>query len=250
MTDSAPAPTGSLSATSMLLTEMSAPMDPRLQRLLVQRRLGLVKVADVSTAPDEVAVLARVTDVSQWEALSEVRIGSTIGESADGTVVVTARIPVTRIEPVRLQPFVTSLKAAQPLRSMLDATLAETAVRPDLLPTAAQADGGAGVVVGIVDYGCDFVHQNFRTAGGGTRLLCLWDQNGATTPDSPFGYGRKYTRADINQALEELDPYDAFGVWSGPRCSWRPPRDAWDPRNGYCGRQWAGVKSSWCGPAS
>jgi subtilisin family serine protease len=216
MRDNIPSPMVSLSATAPLTTDMSASMDPRLQHHLVRRRLGLVKAAGVSTAVDEVAVIARVTDVAQWEGLSEVRSSAPIGEDAEGTVVVTARIPVTRIEQVRTQPFVKSLKAAQPLRVMLDATLAETEARPDLLPAATQADGGAGVVVGIVDYGCDFVHQNFRTAGGGTRLLCIWDQNGPTTPASPFGYGRKYTRAEINQALESLNPYDALGYGPDP----------------------------------
>jgi subtilisin family serine protease len=36
---------------------------------------------------------------------------------------------------------------------------------------------GTGVIIGIVDSGCDFYHPNFKD-GRKTRLLYLWDQNG------------------------------------------------------------------------
>lgn len=211
-----------LSTSAPLINAISTAMDPRLQHLLVRRRLGLIKEAGVATAEDEVAVIARVADVAQWEALSEVRVGAVIGEDKVGTIVVTGFIPVVRIENVRSQPYVKSLKAAQPLRQMLAATLAETGARVDLLPAGTQSAGGAGVVVGIVDYGCDFAHQNFRSAGGGTRLSCIWDQRGPTTPSSPFGYGRKYTRDEINQALDDPNPYDALGYGPAPDVPGRP----------------------------
>ena len=223
MSNGTPQPRVTLSATSPLTTTITPSLDPRLQHLIVQRRLGSVKAADVSTSVDEVAVIARVTDVAQWESLSEVRVGSTIGPDPDGTMIVTGRIPVTRIEQVRIQPIVKSLKAAQPLRPTLDATLLETGARPDLLPQATQSDGGTGVIIGIVDYGCDFAHQNFRTVGGGTRLLCIWDQNGPTMPDSPLRYGRRYTRDEINDALQEADPYTALGYGPDPDVVGRPP---------------------------
>lgn len=216
MAISNPRPVVALSAAAPMAAQVLTDLDPRLQRLLVQRRLGVLKTADVSTAEDEVAVIARVTEVSAWEALSEVRIGSTIGKDVEGTFIVTGRIPVTRIENVRTQTFVKSLKASRPLRLMLDATLAETGARPDLLPEGTQSDGGAGVVVGIVDYGCDFAHQNFRFPGGGTRLLGIWDQDGPTSPSSPFGYGRKYTSEEIDQALQEQNPYIALGYGPPP----------------------------------
>lgn len=77
------------------------------------------------------------------------------------------------------------------------------------LPSAAGLDG-RGVVVGIVDYGCDFAHRNFRRADGTTRLLHLWDQNGAGgIPEAD--YGREYDRAAIDAALGEADPYAALG---------------------------------------
>src|SRR3546814_13702832 len=69
---------------------------------------------------------------------------------------------------------------------------------------------GSGVVIGIVDYGCDFAHRNFRKPGGGTRLLALWDQNGeGGIPEAD--YGCEYDAAAIDRALAETNPYAALG---------------------------------------
>ena len=190
-----------------------ANLDPRLQRLVVRRSYGLQQAPTSSTGVDEVAVIARVLDVVAWEMLSEVRVGATIGgKGEDGTTIVTGRIPVTRIEYVRQQPFVKSLKAAQPLHSALHRTLEETAARSDLLPVGHLGDGGRGVVVGIVDFGCDFAHENLRDADG-SRVTVLWDQSGASGAHSPmpYGYGRLYTKADLDAALAHEDPYTVLG---------------------------------------
>lgn len=185
-------------------------MDPRLQRLAVRQRQGQTKAADVSTGAGEVTVVARVTNVALWEGLSEVRVGATIGQ-ADGDWLVTGRVPVARIGYVHGLPFVRSLKAGQPLRPTLHATTREMQAQPELLPKGTRSAGGAGVVVGIVDYGCDFAHHNFLTASRKTRLHCIWDQNGPVSAGSPFSYGRVYTRKEINAALREADPYAALG---------------------------------------
>jgi DNA-binding transcriptional regulator YiaG len=59
---------------------------------------------------------------------------------------------------------------------------------------------GRGVILGIVDRGCDFSHPNFRNQDGATRLLSLWDQTrdhtegpGSLSAPVPFGYGREFT---------------------------------------------------------
>jgi len=72
---------------------------------------------------------------------------------------------------------------------------------------------GAGVVVGVVDWGFDFAHPDFRKKDGTTRILALWDQRGSRRPGSPqpFGYGVVHDREAINQALKTADPYAALG---------------------------------------
>lgn len=191
-------------------------MDPRLQRLAARRERGVRELASASTDQDEVAVIAKVSDLAAWEATSEVRTGATLGDpAADGTQVVTGRIPISRIASVRQLPFVRSLKAAQLLQASLSASTTETGARPELLPAGHLADGGAGAVVGVIDYGGDFAHQNFRDAGGGTRLETIWHQSGASSSTSPFGYGREISADEINAALQETDAYLALGY--GPR---------------------------------
>lgn len=195
-----------LSSTESIPANVSAQLDPRLQWWVVTRQAGLVKAATASTARNEIAVIARVADFSEWEELSEVRGPSLIANQAGEDSIVTGRIPISRIEAVRRQAFVKSLKAAQPLRPQLDRSVSETEAG-NALSAQANASGGRGVVVGIIDYGGDVAHENFRRDDGTTRLVALWNQDGASTSESPFGYGEEHTAASINRALRTTAPY-------------------------------------------
>lgn len=205
-------PTFDLSAVSSGTVRSHSGLDPRLQLAIARHQVGEVRRAAADTDVDEVAVIARVADPDAWANLSEVRAPSTIGPAtrSDG-VIVTGRIPVRRIEAVREQGFVLSLAGPAPLRPTLSATIEETSARPDLLPADHQVDGGAGVVVGIIDYGCDFAHANFRHTDGSTRLLAIWDQDGSGAPPAGFSYGREHDAAAIDQALGASQPYQALG---------------------------------------
>jgi hypothetical protein len=186
-------------------------LDPRLQRLCDRRDRGLTIPVTSSTEQGEVAVIARVRSVPDWEAISEVKIGANLGEAEDGGSIVTGRIPVTRVEAVRQNETVLSLKAAQRLRPVLAAGTKETHASADLLPAEAEGGQGTGVIVGLVDFGCDFAHENFRNEDGTTRVIAIWDQTGQATPTSPFNFGRLHSREEIDQALQADDPYTALG---------------------------------------
>jgi hypothetical protein len=142
-----------LSQAVIFSTRVSPDLDPRLQWHVARRQAGMVKAASTSTAVDEVAVVARVSSPADWEALSEVRQPTLIGLNPENDYIVIGRIPIRRIEAVRGQSFVKSLKAAQMLRPFLNATTQETDARPTLLPASHLSNGGAGVVVGVIDYG-------------------------------------------------------------------------------------------------
>jgi subtilisin family serine protease len=204
-----------LSALRTELVEIGTQMDPRLQLAIVNRRAGKRAIATSSTAGDEVAVVARVRDALAWAELPDVHPGCTLGRADDGSTLVTGRIPVARIEVVRSAPIVLSLKASQPVRPTLDATVRVMGVGAKELVAPAMSRGGKGVVVGIIDSGGDFAHRNFRSSRGKTRLRALWDQSGVARAGSPFGYGRLYSPAEIDTALAAPDPYAALGY--GPR---------------------------------
>ncbi|MCL6642674.1 MAG: S8 family serine peptidase, partial [Candidatus Bipolaricaulota bacterium] len=66
---------------------------------------------------------------------------------------------------------------------------------------------GQNVIVGIIDTGIDFCHKDFRTGGGSelqSRILFIWDQttnSGVGSPPSGYGYGREWTKSQIEAAL-------------------------------------------------
>lgn len=203
------APVGRLEDAGVL-----ADMDPGLQRLVERRRRGIVPGTTSSTDRGEVAVVAKVGDFETWRGLSEVRSPTRIAPASGGEIV-TGRVPLHRIEKLRQMEWVYSLKPARPLRPSLAATTADLAATPSSLPKLASGAAGRGTVIGIVDYGCDFVHRNFRKADGSTRLVALWDQAGTATPDSPSGYGAVHEALAIDAALRAKDPYEALGYRPG-----------------------------------
>ncbi len=194
--------------------------------LVTRMRSGVTKTASASTAENEAAVIARVSDADAWMSLSEVRDATVIGKTDGGSSIVTGRIPVSRIEKVRNQPYIESLKAAQPLRPMLAVATAETEAQPAQLPAGSHVSGGKGVVVGVIDYGGDFVHKNFRKGDGKTRLLALGDQNGGNSPASPYGYGVEHAAAALDLAIHQANPYAALGYFPGA--------GSHGTRHGYC----------------
>ncbi|MDO5292699.1 MAG: S8 family peptidase [bacterium] len=62
---------------------------------------------------------------------------------------------------------------------------------------------GKGVLIGIVDSGIDYAHQDFRNPDGTTRIVALWDQTIEGNPPEGFTNGTLYTSEDINRALSE-----------------------------------------------
>ncbi|MCP5049617.1 MAG: S8 family serine peptidase, partial [bacterium] len=192
-------------------TNIYSRIDPRIQRHMDRLAKGYVPKVSASTDAGEISVIAKVEDLDKWINLSEVREGAVIGKGPDNNFIVTARVPVSRAEYIRKQPFVVSLKPAHPLKLQLSATIEEINSRADLLPQSAEGNQGEGVIIGIIDYGCDFVHKNFRTDDGSTRILAIWDQGGVASPDSPFGYGRIFEQNEINEAVQTDDPYSHLG---------------------------------------
>ena len=62
---------------------------------------------------------------------------------------------------------------------------------------------GNGVIIGFIDTGIDYNHDDFKNTDGSTRLLYLWDQTlgvAANTPQ-PYGYGQQWNANGINSGL-------------------------------------------------
>jgi hypothetical protein len=145
-----------------------------------------------------------------------------------GTIA-SCRLPLAAVRAVHDHPHVASLKAARPVMPGHDLWETEAAAVPS---SAHSVDGdqgrlpaevtrgdpqrrltGAGVVVGVADWGLDVDHPAFVRDDGTTRLLALWDQRGRLTPQSPqpYGYGTLHTGAEIDAALAGPDPFGDLG---------------------------------------
>ncbi|MEM7644794.1 MAG: S8 family peptidase [Pseudomonadota bacterium] len=167
-------------------------------------------------ADDEVDAIARLAPAAAPP--PQMRVRARFGP------IVTCRLRRADIVPVRRHPAVRSLKAARSLpgdpESLMDPIedlrLPSRMRRGDRRRPAVP-ETGRGVVIGVVDYGCDFTHPAFRRPDGGTRLLALWDQR--ALPEDPaagyLGYGRVLTRADLDRALASDDPFAASGYDPG-----------------------------------
>src|SRR4051794_33045484 len=84
-------------------------LDPRLQWIVNRRSRGLSTLKTSSTNAGDIAVVARVADVARWSARSDVQMGGDLGQVGQDYIV-TGRIPVARIEDIRQDPNVKSLK--------------------------------------------------------------------------------------------------------------------------------------------
>jgi hypothetical protein len=93
------------------------------------------------------------------------------------------------------------------------------------LPDAAPRPAAGRTVIGIVDDGCAFAHQQFRDVQGGTRVRWLWQQDGV--PDAPgrreplwsapagLHYGAETTAARLSALMQpgplgEIDEAAAY----------------------------------------
>lgn len=171
-------------------------MDPALQEMM----LG------PGSSDDEVSVIVRLRDSGKPP--PGVRIVTRFGDIA------TARIPRSTIADVWADDNTVSLKAPrtyQPDIESLDSD-SEPEAPNDERRTDGLAATGRGVVIGVVDWGCDFAHPDLRHPDGRTRLLGLWDQRPGYGPGvAPYGYGRIFDAEQIDAALRNTDPYGALG---------------------------------------
>lgn len=196
---------------------VSSRLDPHIQMMKFYRTLGR-SLPTFEVAPSGlISIISKVTDLNAWKLLADTTTEIPLGEPNLGQYIVTARLNIDQIDQIVAQPFVLSLKVAQTVKSTLKNTLKETG----LLAKAPQnlvehlKHGGAGVVVGVVDFGCDFHHDHFIDKEGKTRLLSLWDQTKKAGPKSPknYAYGREYLADEINKAIKSNDPYQTLNYY-------------------------------------
>lgn len=66
---------------------------------------------------------------------------------------------------------------------------------------------GEGVLIAILDSGINYTHPDFINEDGTSRILYIWDQTVPGNPPEGFAEGSEYTNSQINNALQNDDPY-------------------------------------------
>ena len=68
---------------------------------------------------------------------------------------------------------------------------------------------GENILLGFLDSGISYTQPAFLNSAGHTRIEAIWDQTAITdqSNSAPFGYGKLYTLTDIQNALQNKDPY-------------------------------------------
>lgn len=120
---------------------------------------------------------------------------------------VTATVPVTLINGLRLDERVAFVQLAEGLNTRIPAPAWATAGRAKPSPRAIAKSAGradsSDVIIGIIDVdGFDFAHPDFSDGKGGTRFLAIWDQ-GSTfrSPPKQFKRGAEFTKRHLDAAM-------------------------------------------------
>ena len=121
--------------------------------------------------------------------------------------VVAAQVPVDALGRVTSLSNVRFIEPSRPGSPTNDRGVASTNA-----PSFRNRTGkdGSGVIIGLIDTGIDFTHQDFRKADGTTRIMFICDQTdapqaGDITCDAPAatgGLGTLWSETQINAALQ------------------------------------------------
>ncbi|HEX8285939.1 MAG TPA: S8 family serine peptidase [Pyrinomonadaceae bacterium] len=113
--------------------------------------------------------------------------------------VVSGSVGINGLEALAEEGWVEVIEASKQLFPELDLSGADVGVRP--LQTVPPTLRGNNVLVGVIDGGIDFKHDDFRLPDGTSRVRFLWDQSAASVSGGRVSFGREYTKADLDAAL-------------------------------------------------
>ena len=124
--------------------------------------------------------------------------------------IATGRIAPAQLESLAAIPHVVKIEGTPRLRPDLNESVPEIQAGPGNFP--ASEFTGAGVIVGVIDSGFDFLHPVFRRAEGGVRILAIWDQTldaNEVGIESPAGFdiGVEFNSEAIEEAVNAADEF-------------------------------------------
>jgi len=199
------------------VTSVNGRLSIGLKRLRSLSSRGLPQTLGLATGPlgrENARLLPAVPVLLQLarpEFVESLRAGGYKVRAQVGRVL-SLRLTPDQLVEVAAVPGVRRMEMQLPYRMHLDVNTGENgAVEARALSHLT----GAGILIGLIDTGIDFTHQDFRHADGTTRIRVLWDQfdqsfaksRGAIGSQPPVRnasnvpMGTVYTAAQINAAL-------------------------------------------------
>lgn len=116
----------------------------------------------------------------------------------------TARLPLSTVAKLADDPNVKHVEAARLRQPSLDVAVAAAAV--DHVWAGTPAYKGDGVIMGVIDTGIDWEHEDFDDATGHSRILFIFDQFVNGNAPTGFDYGAEFESGAIDAgAISEQD---------------------------------------------
>lgn len=146
----------------------------------------------------DVIGLIAIDKFDEWKRLGGVLESMEVKDS-NGWIV-TGRMTIDDLRTIKAQSGFEKLEVSPDLTLMLSNTIKSVGLEPHIDRSSHLT--GRGVIVGIIDLGCDFNHSSFKIDGR-TRILSIWSQS--------LVEGGYFSRDQINEALQASDPYLRLG---------------------------------------
>jgi subtilisin family serine protease len=185
-----------------------AKLDPQLRFVAKQEGEQLERLASLGSfalteeQPSQARILVRSEGDPGTLADAGMEVATVAGDVVSGTAPVDALPGLAGSEGVR------AIEGARPLSGELDLSIPDC--HANAVHTGPPGHRGSGVIVGIVDSGVDWLHENFRAADSSSRILSIWDQSlvpqGGEAAPAGFPFGVEYGAADIDAAFGDANP--------------------------------------------
>ena len=196
----------------LLLTFLSGPadggskLDPHARIALAQLRAGSGKSAALDARGDlDVFVVGTATR-------AELEAAGAIVRTVAGDVR-TATIPADAVERVEALAGVLRIEGAVRLEPQLDKSVPATGLIRGPAPEFFGLNG-EGVLVGAIDEGFDYDHEDFKDEQGHTRFVAIWDQTDdiTGTPPAGYSYGSEWNAAQIEAGIANEQDLTGHGT--------------------------------------
>ncbi len=177
------------------------------------KALSISKIPNSNTSDPSVEVFIKTNDLEQTSGavlLAGGRVHTAFGK------IITANVPSKQLDVIAQSDNVIFIEAAKPINLSNDVAAEEiglTEVHAGYeLP---QAFSGKGIILGIVDTGIDYTHDDFTDNEGNSRVLAIWDQSkylGKGPVEISNTFGTECDAESIASGFCPLTDFDGHGT--------------------------------------